>query len=81
MVEDFVLSYAKLLVENPKKVKVSSIISKKDNSKTIDIFVEEQDIGKIIGKNAKTVCSLKDFVSIYKMKDNLKYKINVKPIS
>ena len=79
MVEEFVLSYSKLLVNNPNDIKVE-ISNIDDNLDEVVIYASSEDIGKLIGKEGRMINSIKTFISGCKAKGARNYRINVKPI-
>ena len=59
--EDFVAYVARSLVDNPEAVQVSTL--EKDRLSIIQIRCEKRDIGKIVGKNGKTIAAIRLLVS------------------
>lgn len=57
MLEDFVKDTAKLLVDSPKDVQVTTFVSTK--SIILQVKVAKSDCGKIIGKHGRTIDALK----------------------
>ncbi len=78
MVTDFIAQYAKLIVTYPKDVKVIS----NNNGDVIDIVVyaNQEDVGKLIGKQGKMIGTIKTVISGCKAKDGKSYRINVESI-
>jgi predicted RNA-binding protein YlqC (UPF0109 family) len=76
MIEDFVKSYAKLIVANPDDIEVT-INQIDDSFSEITINANSADIGKIIGKNGNMINALKTMVNGCKAKDGISYKIQV----
>ena len=60
LLKEQVESFTKLVVDTPDEVKVSSSVSTK--AVIIQIKVEKQDCGKIIGKRGRTIEALKVLV-------------------
>ena len=60
MLKEQVESFTKLVVDTPDEVRVSSSVSTK--AVIIQIKVEKQDCGKIIGKRGRTIEALKVLV-------------------
>ena len=58
---DFVSYVACSLVDNPEAVRVSMV--EKDRLSVIQIRCEKRDIGKIVGKNGKTIAAVRLLVS------------------
>jgi len=73
---DFILTYAKMIAREPQDIKVSSK-QIDDNFIEITINANENDIGKLIGKNGNMINSLKTITNGCKAKDNISYKIQV----
>ncbi len=79
MVEAFLSSYAKLLVEHPEDISIE--IQKMDESfDEITIFANSEDIGKLIGKQGRMINSIKTVISGCKAKGGKNYRVNVKPV-
>jgi predicted RNA-binding protein YlqC (UPF0109 family) len=77
MVTDFLLSYTKLLVNNPEDISV--VITEIDEGNDeITIFANTEDIGKLIGKQGKMINSIKTVISGCKAKGEKNYRVNVK---
>lgn len=79
MIEKFIQSYIELIIEHPKDLKIDKI-KNSDGYTEIMILANKSDVGKIIGKDATTIKSLKTLVNAYKMKDPTTYKIVVKEL-
>jgi len=79
MVEEFIVSYCKLLVNYPDDIKVE-ITSVDDNLDEVIIYACSEDIGKLIGKEGRMINSIKTFISGCKAKGAHNYRINVKSI-
>lgn len=78
MVEDFLKEYSKLIAQFPEKIKIQRE-NLEGNVAEITIYAYALDIGKIIGKNGKTIQAIKSVISASR-KENLNYKITVKSI-
>ena len=77
MIKDFLLSYAKLLVNNPEDISIE--ITEIDESfDEITIFANSEDIGKLIGKEGRMINSIKTVISGCKAKGGKNYRVNVK---
>ena len=79
MVKDFLISYAKLLVNNPEDISVE-IEEVDESSDEITLFANSEDIGKLIGKDGRMINSIKTVISGCKAKGGKNYRINVKPV-
>jgi len=79
MVEAFLSSYTKLLVEYPEDISIE--IKEMDESfDEIIIFAHSEDIGKLIGKQGRMINSIKTVISGCKAKGGKNYRVNVKPV-
>jgi len=78
MVRDFLLSYAKLLVNNPEDISVE-VTTVDENFDEITLFANSEDIGKLIGKDGRMINSIKTVISGCKAKGGKNYRVNVKP--
>jgi len=76
MVTDFVSSYAKMIVNHPLDIEVSSI-KIDDAFYEITIVANNEDIGKLIGKNGNMINAIKTILNGCKAKDGNSYKIQV----
>ena len=77
MVDKFILEFAKLIVDNPQAVQVST----NEVSETfceITILADKNDTGKLIGKEGKMINAIKAVISGCKAKENRSYKIFIK---
>ena len=79
MIDEFVDSYCKLLVNHPNDIRVE-IISIDDNLDEVVIYACNEDVGRLIGKDGRMINSIKTFISGCKAKGSHNYRINVKSI-
>ena len=79
MVTDFLLSYTKLLVDNPEDISVE-ITEVDENFDEIILFAHSEDIGKLIGKDGRMINAIKTVISGCKAKGGKNYRVNVKPV-
>ena len=79
MVNHFLISYAKLLVNNPEDISIE-ITEVDENFDEITLFANSEDIGKLIGKNGRMINSIKTVISGCKAKGGKNYRVNVKPV-
>jgi len=78
MVDAFLSSYTKLLVEHPEDISIE-IKEMDENFDEITIFANSEDIGKLIGKQGRMINSIKTVISGCKAKGGKNYRVNVKP--
>jgi hypothetical protein len=77
MMADFVAQFARLIASYPDDVRVE--IREGDEVNEIILFVNQADIGKMIGKDGKMIGSIKTVISGCKAKNGVSYRINVEP--
>ena len=78
MIKDFLISYAKLLVNHPDDISVV-IEPMSEEFDEITIYANSADVGKLIGKDGKMINSIKTVISGCKAKGGKSYRVNVKP--
>ncbi|MDR2152513.1 MAG: KH domain-containing protein [Helicobacteraceae bacterium] len=79
MVEHFIADFARLIAAEPDQIEVTREDVDRDFSEIV-IYANQQDVGKIIGKDGNMINSIKTVVSGCKAKDGISYRILVKPI-
>jgi len=77
MVDAFLSSYTKLLVEHPEDISIE-ITEVDEGFDEITIFANSEDIGKLIGKQGRMINSIKTVISGCKAKGGKNYRVNVK---
>jgi len=77
MVQEFVSSYAKLLVKHPDAIKVE-ITTIDEGFDEITVYAESEDVGKLIGREGRMINSIKTVISGCKAKGGKNYRVNVK---
>ena len=77
MVTDFLLTYAKLLVNNPEAISIE-IIEVDEGFDEITIYANSEDVGKLIGKEGRMINAIKTVISGCKAKGGKNYRVNVK---
>jgi len=77
MVTDFLLTYAKLLVNNPEAISIE-IIEVDEGFDEITIYADSEDVGKLIGKEGRMINAIKTVISGCKAKGGKNYRVNVK---
>jgi len=78
MIQEFLISYAKLLVNHPDDISVE-IVPMDEDFEEIIIYANSADVGKLIGKDGKMINSIKTVISGCKAKGGKSYRVNVKP--
>jgi len=74
-VKDLVEFIAKKLVKKPEEVSVSSIES--EEQIVLQLKVEKEDMGRIIGKNGKTIKAIRTIINIASAKLGKKVNLEV----
>jgi len=77
MVKDFLLSYTMLLVNNPEDISIE-VKEIDEGFDEIILFANNEDIGKLIGKEGRMINSIKTVISGCKAKGGKNYRVNVK---
>lgn len=68
----------KSVVSNPDMVTVKEFPSENEQEFVIEVLVDENDIGKVIGKGGKTANAIRTLVQANSyLKDNKRVKINI----
>lgn len=78
MVREFILEYAKLIVNYPNDVDVKQS-QVTDDCDEIIITANKKDVGLLIGKDGKMINAIKTLVTGCKAKNSKSYKINIQP--
>ncbi len=78
MVKDFIVEYVKLIAKYPNQISIESNPIDEETTELI-LYVNPEDIGKIIGKDGKMISSIKTIISGCKPKGGPNYKVSVKP--
>jgi hypothetical protein len=73
--ENLVEFIAKALVDHPEDVSVTRV--EKDQDVTIELRVNEDDMGKVIGKQGRIAKSIRTVVKAAAAKENLQVRYNV----
>ncbi len=77
MVQDFILEYVKLIAKYPDIVSLKTV-EIDENLSEIFLYVHQEDIGKVIGKEGRMISSIKTIISGCKPKGGPSYKVSVK---
>ena len=68
----------KKLVSDPDSVSVKEFETDEENTIQIEVLISSSDMGKVIGKNGKTINSIRTIVQASSsLEDNKKVKINI----
>jgi predicted RNA-binding protein YlqC (UPF0109 family) len=73
--KDLVLQIAKALVDHPEDVRVSEF--ERANQTLIEINVNSEDVGKIIGKQGRIIKSIRTVVKSCATRDNRKISVEL----
>ena len=77
MIQEFLVSYAKLLVNHPDDIS-AEIVPMDEEFDEIIVYVNSADVGKLICKDGKMINSIKTVISGCKAKGGKNYRVNVK---
>ncbi len=77
MVDDFVAEFAQLIASHPEDIRVETL--DQGDFMEIILYANQQDVGKLIGKEGKMIGAIKTVISGCKAKDGKSYRINVEP--
>ena len=71
-----VLEYIiKGIVKNPEDVKIVELV--KENSKVFEVFLNDEDVGQVIGKDGRTIKSINILLNALAGPKNEKYVLRV----
>jgi len=77
MVQEFVLTYAKMIATHPEALSI--IVEPMDEfGDEITLFADPSDVGKLIGKEGRMINAIKTVISGCKAKGGKSYRVNVK---
>jgi len=74
-VKDFISHIIKTLVDCPEEVVVSEVNGEQCNM--IEVTVAKQDVGKVIGRQGRTVDAIRVLLHCASMKDRRKYILQI----
>ncbi len=77
MVQDFIVEYVKLIAKHPNDISIESNPIDENLTELI-LYVNPEDIGKVIGKDGRMISSIKTIISGCKPKGGPSYKVSVK---
>jgi predicted RNA-binding protein YlqC (UPF0109 family) len=78
MIDKFLQEFAKLIVDRPDEVRVTTN-EIDDTFSEITVYVDKADTGKVIGKDGKVINAIKTVLAACKAKSGKSYRINIKP--
>ena len=68
----------KKLVADPESVSIKEFETEEENTIQIEVLISADDMGKVIGKNGKTINSIRTVVqAASSLEDNKRVRINV----
>ncbi|NLY73683.1 MAG: KH domain-containing protein [Firmicutes bacterium] len=73
--KDLVLQVAKALVDHPDDVRVTKL--ERNNHTLLEITVNTEDVGKIIGKQGRIIKALRNVVKACALRDNKKVSVEL----
>jgi predicted RNA-binding protein YlqC (UPF0109 family) len=73
--KDLVAHIAGSLVDNPDKVRVD--ISETEETVNIELTVDQEDLGKVIGKQGRTARAMRTLLSALAAKENKKSRLDI----
>ncbi|WP_457606109.1 KH domain-containing protein [Nitratifractor sp.] len=79
MVNDFILSYARLIVKHPDALRVESR-EQDEGFEEITLYADAEDVGKLIGKEGRMINAIKTVISGCKAKGGKSYRVNVQAV-
>ena len=77
MVTDFLLAYARLVVAHPEDLSIE-VETIDDGMDEITLYANQEDVGKLIGKEGKMINAIKTVISGCKAKGAKNHRINIK---
>ncbi len=77
MVQEFVLSYARMIASNPDALSIM-VEPMDEHGEEITLFADPSDVGKLIGKEGRMINAIKTVISGCKAKGGKSYRVNVK---
>ena len=77
MVQEFVLTYAKMIAAHPDALSIS-VEPMDEHGEEITLFADPRDVGKLIGKEGRMINAIKTVISGCKAKGGKSYRVNVK---
>ncbi len=73
--QELVEHIARSLVDSPEGVKTTQ--SEEDDTITIELTVDQNDLGKVIGKQGRTARAMRTLLSAAAEKDNKKTRLDI----
>ena len=76
MVQEFILSYARLIVRHPELLHIEER-NLDENYDEIVLYAHSEDVGKLIGKEGRMINAIKTVISGCKAKGGKNYRVNI----
>lgn len=73
--QELITFIARSLVDNPEAVQVT--VSEEDDTVIVDLAVDKDDLGKVIGKQGRTARAMRSLLSATAGKDDKKSRLNI----
>ncbi len=73
--QELITFIARSLVDNPDGVQVT--VTEEDDTVIVDLAVDKDDLGKVIGKQGRTARAMRSLLSATAGKDNKKSRLNI----
>jgi uncharacterized protein len=72
---DLIANIAKAIVDNPDQVRVNGVEG--ENSVVIELRVAKEDIGKVIGKNGRTITAMRTILNATRAQKDKRHVLEV----
>jgi len=79
MVQEFILSYARLIVKHPEALRIQTRPMDEENEEIV-LYAHKEDVGKLIGREGRMINAIKTFISGCKAKGGKNYRVNVQSV-
>ncbi|MBU0946296.1 MAG: KH domain-containing protein [Proteobacteria bacterium] len=73
--QELITFIARSLVDNPEGVQVT--VTEEDDTVVIDLAVDKDDLGKVIGKQGRTARAMRSLLAATAGKDDKKSRLNI----
>ncbi len=75
MYKDLLEYIVKNLVKNPDKVSIQ--VEEKEGKTVLNLNVDSEDIGRVIGKEGRLIRAIREVINAYAMKESKKVMVSV----